>query len=87
MDGVDHGSLQIKTNLTHEFKGDSSTDKDKYPDESKVLQGTSKKIKEVLDKLNMGDIEKDIKGALEGLWAFVFAGAADFIFNEAAFNK
>ena len=87
MDGVDHGKLQIKTKLTHEFKGDSPEDEDKYPDESKVLKGTTTKIKEVLDKLNTGDIEKGMKEALEGSWAFVFAGAADFIFNEAAFNK
>ena len=84
MDGVDHGKLQIKTKLTHEFKGE---DDSKYPDLAKILKGTATKIKAVLDKLNTGDIEKDMKEALEGSWAFVFAGAADFIFNEAAFNK
>ncbi|KAG5651139.1 hypothetical protein H0H81_009731, partial [Sphagnurus paluster] len=86
MDGVDHGKLKIATNYTHKFEGDSSADEQAYPGDYEGLKGASAKIQDVLTKLSTGSTEKDMKEALEGSWAFVFAGAADFLFSEAAFN-
>ena len=36
--------------------------------------------------LSWTQVKGDLK-SLEGSWAFIFTGAADFVFGEAAFNK